>query len=119
VGFIPASDAIAALHLARREGKALAYAGRAGIGFTERSARELRQVLDALATERPPVQGAPVRPKSTWIRPELAAAVEYTSITREGLLRHASFKGLQQRRGKRALTVDRRAGVARQASCYA
>jgi hypothetical protein len=27
--------------------------------------------------------------------------VHYTAITREGLLRHASFKGLQQSRGKR------------------
>jgi ATP-dependent DNA ligase len=36
------------------------------------------------------------------VRPELSAAVEYTAITREGLFRHASFKGLQQSRGKRA-----------------
>jgi hypothetical protein len=37
------------------------------------------------------------------VRPELAAAIEYTAITREGLLCHASFKGLlQQSRGKRA-----------------
>jgi bifunctional non-homologous end joining protein LigD len=101
VGFIPAPGSIAALHLARLEGKALAYAGRAGTGFTQRSARELRQVLHAFAIERPPVSGVPLRPKSTWVRPELAAVVEYTAITREGLLRHASFKGLQQSRGKR------------------
>jgi bifunctional non-homologous end joining protein LigD len=49
IGFIPAPGAIASLHLARREGKALAYVGRAG---------------------------------------------------REGLLRHASFKGLQTRRAR-------------------
>ena len=67
-----------------------------GPGFTQKSARELRQVLDALATDRPPVKGAPLRPKSIWVRPELAAAVEYTAITREGLLRHASFKGLKR-----------------------
>jgi bifunctional non-homologous end joining protein LigD len=96
IGFIPAHGSIAALHLARREGKPLAYAGRAGTGFTQKCARELRQVLDALAIERPPVQGAPVRPKSTWVQPELSAVVEYTAITREGLLRHASFKGLHR-----------------------
>jgi bifunctional non-homologous end joining protein LigD len=94
VGFIPAPGAIAALHLARRGGKTLAYAGRAGTGFTQKSARELRQVLDALSTERPPVNGVPLRPKSTWVRPDLSDAVDYTAITREGLLRHASFKGL-------------------------
>jgi bifunctional non-homologous end joining protein LigD len=93
IGFIPAPGAIAALHLARREGKALAYAGRAGTGFTQKSARELRQVLDAIATVRPPVRGAPLRPKSTWVLPELSAAIEYTAITREGLLRHASLRG--------------------------
>ncbi len=100
IGFIPAPSAIAALHLARREGKALAYAGRAGTGFTQKSARELRQVLDALATDRPPVKGAPLRPKSIWVRPELSAAIDYTATTREGLLRHASFKGLQIRRAR-------------------
>jgi hypothetical protein len=66
IGFIPAPGAIATLHLARRAGKALAY-GRDG--FTQKSARELRQVLEALATDRSPVQGAPLRPKSTWVRP--------------------------------------------------
>ncbi len=100
IGFIPAPSAIAALHLARREGKALAYAGRAGTGFTQKSARELRQVLDALATDRPPVKGAPLRPKSIWVRPELSAAIDYAATTREGLLRHASFKGLQTRRAR-------------------
>jgi bifunctional non-homologous end joining protein LigD len=69
----------------------------AGTGFTQKSARELRQVLDALVTERPTVERAPLRPKSIWVRPELSAAIEYTAITREGLLRHASFKGLQSR----------------------
>jgi bifunctional non-homologous end joining protein LigD len=102
IGFIPAPGAIAALHLARRDGKALAYAGRAGTGFTQKSARELRQVLDALATNRPPVKGSPLKPKSIWVRPELSAAIEYTAMTRDGLLRHASFKGLQQSRGQRA-----------------
>jgi bifunctional non-homologous end joining protein LigD len=95
IGFIPAFGAIAALHLARLEGKALAYAGRVGTGFTQKSARELRHVLDELVIERPPLTGAPLRPKSTWVRPELSAAIEYTAVTREGLLRHASFKGLR------------------------
>jgi ATP-dependent DNA ligase len=58
------------LHLARREGKGLTYAGRSGTGFTQKIARELRQVLDELVTERPQVSGAPLRPKSTWVRPE-------------------------------------------------
>jgi hypothetical protein len=34
---------------------------------------------------------------------ELSAAIEYTAITRDGLLRHAAFKGLQQSRGERPL----------------
>jgi ATP-dependent DNA ligase len=58
IGFIPAAGAIAVLHLARREGKRLAYAGRAR-EFTQKGARELRQALDELATDWPPVRGAP------------------------------------------------------------
>jgi ATP dependent DNA ligase-like protein len=97
IGLHSRAGAIAALHLARREGKALAYAGRAGTGFAQKSGRELRHVFDPLATDRPPVKGAPPRPNSIWMRPELAAAIEYTAITGEGLLRHASFKGCSDR----------------------
>jgi bifunctional non-homologous end joining protein LigD len=101
IGFIPAPGAIVALHLARRQVKGLAYAGRTGTGFTQKSARELREVLDALATDRPPVSVVPLRPKARWVRPDLSAAVEYTAIRRDGLLRHAPFKGLQQSRSAR------------------
>ena len=104
VGFIAAPGAIAALHLARREGKGLVYAGRAATGFTQKSAGELRQILDALVIDKPAVSQAPRIPGGRWVRPKLAADIEYTAITREGLLRHASFKGLQQRTGSRSRT---------------
>lgn len=98
VGFVPAQDAIAALHLARREGRGLVYAGKVGTGFSRRAAHELRQRLDPLATRNPALK-LPVRePQSVWVRPELDAMIHYRSITADGLLRHAAYKGMIKRK---------------------
>jgi ATP-dependent DNA ligase len=42
----------------------------------------------------------PVRAtEATWVRPELFAAIQYRAITSDGLLRHASLKGLHRSAG--------------------
>ena len=45
VGVVSDGSAVAALHLARREGKSLVYVGKVGTGFSRKVARELHQVL--------------------------------------------------------------------------
>ena len=101
VGFVPAAgNSIAALYLARRKGKQLVYAGKVGTGFSHKSACELRRMLDPLAIERPAVSVPLRRPKAIWVEPKLFAKIEQRGVTAEGLLRHASFKGVLGRRSK-------------------
>ena len=77
----------------------LVYAGRVGTGFTHQSLVELRSRMDRMKTQSSPFANpprAPSRERLHWIRPELAAEVEFTGWTRDGLLRHPSFKGLRE-----------------------
>jgi bifunctional non-homologous end joining protein LigD len=97
VGFIAEQPkVVAALYLGRREGDELVYAGKAGTGFTFDAARMLRELLDPLVVRRSPLTKPVKKPKATWVRPEVLVDVQYRSITPDGRLRHASFKGVRE-----------------------
>lgn len=87
---------IASLYLGRREGNRLLYAGKARSGYTELAAREVRERLDPLIIKKSPLSEPIKKPKATWVRPEVDAEVQYSSITDDGLLREAVFKGLRE-----------------------
>jgi bifunctional non-homologous end joining protein LigD len=100
-GYLPRSDsprAVGALVLGFYEGSELLYAGRFGTGFTSSHARELWQGLQPIRRAKSPfAAGLPLGEsrKAVWVEPELVAEVEYRGWTSDGLLRHASYKGLR------------------------
>ena len=97
IGFIAAQPrSVSALYLGRREGDELLYAGKAGTGFTFDSARALREKLEPLVIRKSPLTTPVRKPKATWVRPELLVDVQYRSITPDGRLRHASYKGVRE-----------------------
>ncbi|MGI8610284.1 MAG: hypothetical protein ACR2MY_13860 [Candidatus Dormibacteria bacterium] len=79
----------------RGPGGRLVYAGRVGTGFTASTLQMLRQRLAPLRRETAPLEvGRP--PKDVeYIEPDLVCEVEFTEWTRDGTLRHPSFKGLR------------------------
>ena len=85
---------IAALHLARKVGRAWRYVGKVGTGFSGTVSAELRTKLDGLAVEKEVVPMRNRRRSTIAVKPRLMAKVEYRAITAEGQLRHASYKGL-------------------------
>ncbi|MER9332848.1 DNA ligase D [Mesorhizobium sp. M0293] len=87
---------IASLYIGRREGDRLLYAGKARSGFTLSAAKRVRERLDALIISKSPLSEPIVKPKATWVRPDLLAEVEFSGITDRGLLREAVFKGLRE-----------------------
>ena len=94
VGFVPAAaGGIAALHVARREGKTLTYVGKVGTGFSMKVSADLRKRLDALP---PPKVKLTMKRHIRAVEPSLVAEVEYRDITSDGFLRHSSFKGLAE-----------------------
>jgi bifunctional non-homologous end joining protein LigD len=52
--------------------------------------------LDPLITRKSPLHEAVNKPKATWVRPDLEAEIEYSSVNANGLVREAVFKGLRE-----------------------
>lgn len=77
------------------EATPLRFAGKVGTGFTRAVAADLMDRLTAVPRADSPFAGArPVRDAS-YVDPVLVAEVEFTEMTRDGMLRHPSFKGLR------------------------
>jgi bifunctional non-homologous end joining protein LigD len=75
----------------------LAYAGKVGTGFTGTAARRLRDRLDRLRVPQAPFRRRPPGASAAvWVKPELVAEVEFSEWTKDGRLRHPSFKGLRE-----------------------
>jgi bifunctional non-homologous end joining protein LigD len=91
--------AVGALVLGYYDRGRLIYAGRVGTGFNRRSASEVWKQLQNLRTEDSLFSGS-LEPSQrrgvTWVKPQLVAQIEYRAWTSDGLLRHASFKGLRE-----------------------
>ncbi|HWP63785.1 MAG TPA: non-homologous end-joining DNA ligase, partial [Candidatus Binatia bacterium] len=93
------------------EGDRLRYAGRVGSGFDAAARRRLRHELEALAADAPPFEPAP-EPRgplaaARWVRPRLVIRAEIGGWTREGLVRQASYKGLELDRDPRDVVRER------------
>jgi bifunctional non-homologous end joining protein LigD len=102
-GFVPtggrAGGPLAALLLgAYDESGDLVYIGSVGTGFTDRTRREIRDTLNAIARPDSPFAVAVPRSESigvTWVEPAAVAIVEYREQSASGRLRHPSFKGIR------------------------
>jgi bifunctional non-homologous end joining protein LigD len=95
IGYVPVGGASnAALRLGRREGGKQVYAGKVGTGFSARTAQDVRSRLLPLHRRDAPLAKPLAKKGTIWVEPKLSAAIELTEVTDDGLVRHASFKGL-------------------------
>jgi bifunctional non-homologous end joining protein LigD len=75
----------------------LQYAGNVGTGFNEKSLRELKEQLDAVAADKGPFAPNPALPRGAhWVRPELVCEVSFGEWTRDNRIRHSVFQGLRE-----------------------
>jgi bifunctional non-homologous end joining protein LigD len=68
---------------------------RPGPGFTAKSAMEVRKRLEPLMRKTPPTAKPLNRPDTTWVEPTVEADIACMDLTDDGMVRHASFKGLK------------------------
>jgi bifunctional non-homologous end joining protein LigD len=97
IGYEPSRVALGGvgrLLLAACNGRGLVYVGGVGIGFTQASATALRRQMDDLVIEKPAV--ALSQKGVRWLTPALVAEIAFRAWTDDGILRHASFKGLRE-----------------------
>jgi bifunctional non-homologous end joining protein LigD len=84
----------------------LHYAGKVGTGFNKQTLDDLRERLEALATdERPFAESTGIDRTAHWVRPELVAEISFAEWTSAGAVRHSVFHGL--RADKKASAVHR------------
>src|SRR5206468_4352766 len=68
---------VASLYVGRREDGKLLYAGKVRTGYTQTTARELRERLDPLIRRTSPLDLPVKKPKATWVEPTLEIEVQY------------------------------------------
>ncbi len=76
----------------------LVFAGAVGTGFTAAMLKQVRAMLDPLARKGSPYDGQVPAPEARiahWVDPVLVVDVEFTAWTKDGRLRHPSYKGLR------------------------
>ncbi|MEX2534924.1 MAG: DNA ligase D [Trueperaceae bacterium] len=84
----------------------LVYAGKVGTGFSERQLQQLHARLRELELDESPFEPAPPKRGVHWVRPELVVEVEFTEWTRDGSLRHPTFRGLREDREPEEIKVN-------------
>jgi bifunctional non-homologous end joining protein LigD len=89
---------IGSLLLGVQGAEGLEYAGHVGTGFSAAVLRDLQSRLEPLRRDDSPFATAVPREHSRnaqWVDPVLVIEVDYTEWTKDGRLRHPSYKGLR------------------------
>ena len=75
----------------------LKYLGQAGTGYSVSIQQELIKKMKSHITKTCPFENEPALSESAvWLKPFLVCEVKYTELTKEGIMRHASFQGLRE-----------------------
>jgi len=99
IGWIPSdkgSRGFRSLLLGLNGEDGLVYAGKVGTGFGGTLMAELRETMDALATDAAPTKVPRAAARGAhWIEPKLVAEIAFAEFTADNVVRHASFIGLR------------------------
>lgn len=97
----------------------LVYSGKVGTGFDASTFTSLAKKFKPLERARSPFEEVPAaeRKGAVWVEPKLVAEIAFAERTRDGRLRHPSFKGLREDKPSREVRgeedADEEAGMAR------
>ncbi|TWG98310.1 bifunctional non-homologous end joining protein LigD [Mesorhizobium sp. J18] len=101
-GYVPSTTsakAIGSLVLGYYDKKDLIYAGRVGTGFNHRMAADLFKKLQKTRIPKSPFAtriSAQDAYQARYVEPQFVAEVEFRAWTTDGIVRHASFRGLRE-----------------------
>lgn len=107
------------LLLGRFDDGRLIYSGKVGTGFDTSDLAKLAKAFKPLERTRSPFEDVPVpeRKGAVWLEPKLVAQISFAEKTRDGRLRHPSFKGLREDKSARGVrgeeAFEEEAGMAK------
>jgi bifunctional non-homologous end joining protein LigD len=106
--YAPMTRPIGSLLVGYFKGKEFVFAGKVGTGLNERNAKDLLKRLKPLARGEMPFASIPKaeRKPATWVDPRIVVEVEFAEWTRDGQLRHPSFKGTREDKSAREVTFE-------------
>ncbi|SEE30033.1 ATP-dependent DNA ligase LigD phosphoesterase module /ATP-dependent DNA ligase LigD polymerase module [Rhizobiales bacterium GAS191] len=112
VGYVPSTAgkrAVGSLILGYYEGGALFHAGRVGSGFSTDEAKALFAALEPTTINKPefgrkPIAGAEKGVR--WVAPKLVVEVEYRGWSKDGVLRHSTYRGIREDREPKEITRE-------------
>ena len=87
----------------------LTHAGRVGTGFTQDEAKALFDGLDQIRTQTSPLNRkilANAEKGVRWVEPRIIAEVDHHGWTSDGLVWHASFRGLRDDKDVREIVRE-------------
>jgi bifunctional non-homologous end joining protein LigD len=92
------------------EGDKLVYSGKVGTGFDAADLDMLTRKFAPLERTKSPFEEVPAaeRKGAAWLEPKLVAQIDFTERTRDGRLRHPSYKGLREDKSAREVHRDQR-----------
>lgn len=109
------SAEVGSLLLATRDAPGWRYAGSVGTGWGARQGQALHQALQRLATDKPAVDPATVKPGRWssraaggphWVKPRLVVEVSFSEWTPEGRVRHPVFRGVRSDQDPRQIVRE-------------
>ncbi|HZK07691.1 MAG TPA: DNA ligase D [Bacteroidales bacterium] len=103
--------AFGALLLAINDKGKLRYAGKVGTGFDDATLQDIYEKLQPLKTKEPPVSVPSKEKAAHWVKPEFVAEVQFTGWTRDGAMRHPTFRGLRPDKKDRNVKTHGRASL--------
>ena len=113
------SKQFSALLLGLHEGGEFRYLGTVGTGFNNKMQTEILQKLKPLIVKKCPFSEVPdfnkpsrFRPDppkatATWVKPQIVVEISYRELTKDGAIRHPSFKGLREDKNANEVVLER------------
>lgn len=81
----------------KNEKNELVYIGNCGTGFTEKTLKELSELLKPLETKNKPFAEKVAQQRNvTWVQPKVVCEVTFSEWTENQHLRHPVFKGIRE-----------------------
>jgi bifunctional non-homologous end joining protein LigD len=111
-----ASNEVGSMLLGYHKDGVLVYAGSVGTGWNSKAGGEMHKLLRRYEADKPTVDPASVKPgrwskrtagSERWVKPVLVVEVSFSEWTTDGLIRHASFKGMRTDKPAKSITREK------------